>query len=188
MWRRSRNKPIQSPSLEHAMRTIIQLSLLANLLTVAAISSAASSPSLAAGSSSGTPGTAVTMPISFVPGSTGVASLQCSISLPSGWSIASSSAGPAAANGGKTVDVNNANGMLIVFGVNQNTIGTGVLTNVKINIPSSATSGTYPVTISGTVFSALNGASVQGAASINGSVSIKSTISTAPTIGSFGAA
>ncbi|MGA8030182.1 MAG: cohesin domain-containing protein, partial [Bryobacteraceae bacterium] len=165
------------------MKKAVPLTLMAaTLFGIALAALAATSPSLECGTASGLSGTVVTLPVTFTEGSTEVAGLQYSIGLPSGWSIVSVSAGPATNAASKAVDVNTSNGMFMIFGANQNTIATGVVANVQIKIASAAVSGSYPITISGVILSALNGAPVPSAAPINGSVIVSSTI---PTISSF---
>ncbi len=152
---------------------------------IAPIASGNTALSLTAGTASGAPGATVIIPITFTAGSTQVAALQCSIGLPSGWSIASVSAGPAATSAAKTVDANQSSGMLVVFGVNQQTISTGVIANLQINIPTSASSGSYSVTINGVILSALDGSNVQAAAAVPGSITVQSNNPQNPTINSF---
>lgn len=129
-------------------------------------------PSLTGGTTSGPAGTQVTLPVTFFAGSTGVASLQMTMGLPSGWTFVSFSAGPAAQTAGKSVTGNVNNGQILVFGLNQNTIGTGVVANVVISIPAGATTGTYPITLSGAVYSDANGSTVTGTTPTSGAITV----------------
>ncbi|MBV9303958.1 MAG: hypothetical protein JOY62_14830 [Acidobacteriaceae bacterium] len=167
------------------MRNIVWVSALMTGFLTLAPTAAATSPFLASGSASGVAGTSITIPITFTASSIGVAALQCSIGVPSGWSIASVTTGQAATGAGKTVNANKSTGMLMVFGVNQQVIATGVVADVKINIPSSAASGTYSIPISGVVFSSPDGATVAGGVPVNGSIKVQGTNSPLPEISSF---
>ncbi len=145
----------------------------------------ADNPALAAGTASSAPGSTVTVPISFTSATVAIAAFQFSISVPAGWSIVSASAGAAATAASKSVSANTASRMLIMFGVDQRTVATGVVAYIQIAVPASAESGIYPVTIAGPIFSASDGSSVQPAASTAGSVTVQSNTKTVPTINSF---
>lgn len=169
------------------MKSLICLFLVAAIrFNSAASALMAAGPILSLGSVSGKAGAAVTLPVSFTPGSTGVAAFQFSIVLPNGWTITSAAPGPAASASSKIVNLNRSNGELIVFGVNQNNIPSGIVTNVQVNIPSSTAAGSYPLKISGAIFSSSNGSNVPGSAA-DGSIVVGSGASSVPVISSFNA-
>src|SRR6185437_12449026 len=89
-----------------------------------------------------------------------------------GWTIISVSTGDASLNAGKQVSFNSSNGVVIVFGLNQTVIASGVVANAVVSIPGSATAGSYPVTISNVFFSDANGNSIAAGTSTNGSIII----------------
>ncbi len=144
-------------------------------LTVSAAPST-TNPTLSGGSTSGNTGTTVTLPITFSPGSTGVASLQFTVGLPSGWSFISFSTGAASQAAGKSVSGNTSNGSVLVFGLNQTVLGSGIVAQVQMSVPAGASAGSYPVTLTAASFSDANGTSVTGGTSTSGSI----TVTTAP--------
>lgn len=131
-----------------------------------------SQPSLSGGSTSGPAGGSATVPVTFFPGTTGVASLQFVVGLPSGWTFISFSTGAASQSAGKSVTGNTSNGNVVIFGLNQNTIGSGVVANIQVGIPAGTAAGNFPITLTAAVYSDANGGSVTGTAPSNGSVSV----------------
>lgn len=146
---------------------------LATSLAAAQPVPAGSAPRLAAGKVSGSAGSIVSVPISFIAGPADVAAFQCSIGLPSGWSITSVSAGSAASEASKSVKAHDSTGMLMVYSDNQNVISTGVFAFVKVRIPNSTASGTYPVSLNGSILSAPDGAGVKAGTPSKGSITVR---------------
>lgn len=110
---------------------------------------------LAAGTASAVSGSTVTVPIEFAPAWASVHSLQFDLMFSSSLSFVSASTGPASSAAGKTVLSNPLPGRVrvLIFGLTQNAIDSGVLTEVQLQISGSAPSGLFPVVISGIVAS-----------------------------------
>ena len=169
------------------MRAILRLLPLATgLLSIVSFAGAANLPSLAVGTGSGAPGATVTVPITFTATAGNLAALQCAVGVPSGWSIASVTAGPAATKASKSVDANKSQGMVMVFSANEQAIGTGVVAYVKINIPTSAASGTYPIPLSGVLFSSRQGSRLTGGTPVSGAITVASSSESVPGVAATG--
>ncbi len=93
---------------------------------------------------------AVDLNLSFTAGTIPVSTMLLDLSLPVALSFESASTGPAAAAAGKTVQGNTVAGgaRILVFGLNQTPIGTGVLATVRLNISASSGLGNLAVGIS----------------------------------------
>lgn len=117
----------------------------------------AQAPIVTVGSTGGLAGATVDLPVSLVAGTippVNISSLQFDLTLPTSLTYVSASTGPAATAAAKTVSADTATGKLrvLVFGLNQNTIGSGILTVLKITISSTGVSASQlPVTIGGIV-------------------------------------
>ena len=127
-------------------------------------------PTVTAGSISVAAGIAATVPLTFTAGTTGVAAIQFTVKLPSGWSLTSAAIGAAGTAASKSVRVNGANGIVIVYGENQTAIGSGVVVNLSIKSPATAT-GANTITIASPIYSDKSGSAVSGNA-VNGTVTI----------------
>lgn len=140
-------------------------------------------PVLGAGSVTGGPGNAITIPVVFTPGATPVGALQFDLAYSSTATYASTSAGPAAGAAAKSAVGSNVRGGLrvIVFGVNQNPIPSGIVARVKLKIAAGAGPGSMSVLIGGIVASDASARSV-GVSGKNGSITIVVPADTTPPI------
>ena len=116
---------------------------------------AAQMPGITVGSASGAPGTQTSISVTLAPGATPVSTLQFDLSFPSTLSFAGVATGTAAAAAGKDASGNAITGgaRFLIFGMNQNAIGSGVIASIQLNISAGASAGTIPLTISGIVSS-----------------------------------
>ena len=116
---------------------------------------AAQSAGLAVGSASGSAGSTVSLPVTLTPGASPVSTLQFELVFSSAFTYANVSSGPAAAAAGKTVSANPVAGgvRVLVYGLNQNSIGAGGVASVQINISAAAAIGANPIGIRGIVAS-----------------------------------
>jgi hypothetical protein len=101
------------------------------------------------GSASGKPGQTVDVPINFVASSPPVSALQFDVLLPQGISFVSLSAGPAATAATKDAraGTTSTGARVIVFGANQNAIGTGSLATLKVQLGASLSASTLALTV-----------------------------------------
>jgi hypothetical protein len=141
------------------------------------------SVNIAVGSVSGLPGATVTVPVKFSPGAIGVSTLQFDLMFSSSISYSAVSAGAAATNAGKSVSANATFGgvRVLIFGLNQNAVGSGVLANVQMAIPPNAPAGPVPVAITGIVASDPDANQAQ-ASGIGGTVTIQASADTTPLV------
>src|SRR6185437_7659922 len=75
-----------------------------------------------------------------------------------------------------------SSGTIIVFGINQNAVGSGEVVDLFINVPASVGAGVYPLTMSNIVFSDKNGTMVAGGSSTNGTVTLNASQSAPTTV------
>lgn len=134
----------------------VRITLLCILSIALPVINAMAQPAgLSAGAAAGASGTIVTIPVGFDPGSTDVHTLQFDLLFAPSLSYVSASTGSAATEAGKTVSVNALAGRVrvLVFGLNENAISSGVLTDVELDISASAPAGLIPVVVTGIVAS-----------------------------------
>ena len=128
---------------------------------------------ISVGTTSGGAGTSVDLPVSFTAGGTGVSTLQFDLTLPSSLSYVSVTTGSAAATAGKSASGNAIAGgaRVVIFGLNQNTIGSGSIAIVRLGIASGTAPATLSVGITGISASSPAGVAVatQG---VGGSVTV----------------
>lgn len=106
-------------------------------------------------------GDTVSFPITLIPGPVPISALQADVLLSSGISIVSMTAGAAALDAGKTVSFSgNPSNPVLVFGINRNTIGDGVVVIVTLKLDPSLGAGLYPVIFSNPVASGPDGKSL----------------------------
>lgn len=119
------------------------------LLFALLLSTPAIAQTLSAGSAAGAAGSGVVVPVTLNPGGASISTLQFDLTFSSAFSYASISAGPAATAAAKTVSANPIPGgvRVLVFALNQNAIGAGVIANIRINIASGAPVGSSAVGI-----------------------------------------
>ncbi len=162
-----------------------KLAVLMLVVLVLAGTASAQNPVIAVGSASGAPGTAVNLPVNFTAGAIGVSTLQFDLSLPSGVTSLNPPGiitGSAALAAGKSASasVQPSSGVrVLIFGLNQNTIGNGGLATVNLNIASGTAAGTLTVGISGIVASDAGGNAV-ATTGTNGSVVVTVPVDTTP--------
>lgn len=137
----------------------------------------AQTPVVSVGSTSGAAGTAVDLPVSFTSGATPVSTLQFDLTLPAGVSYVSVTTGVAAATAGKSASASGTSGgvRVVIFGLNQNGIGSGSIATVRLNTASGLAAGSKTVSIAGIVAADPGGNNVAtngsaGAVTIAGSV------------------
>ncbi len=104
---------------------------------------------LAIGSGSGTCDEMVTLPLTLTTNGTDVATFQVDVMFGTPLTYSSLSAGPVADAAGKEVTGTAISGgaRVIVVGLNQNTMGDGVVANLTLGIAANATEGSYPVNL-----------------------------------------
>jgi hypothetical protein len=142
-------------------RGLIAIGTLVAVLVLSA-AAAAQTPSLSVGAASGLPGTSVDVPISLSPGTTAVSSLQFDLVFPSSLAWISTAAGPASSSAGK--DVSSAalpSGVrIIIFGLNQTSIGAGTVAVVRLLIAPGTPAGALTAGITGMTGSKADGSAV----------------------------
>jgi hypothetical protein len=92
--------------------------------------------------------TTVSWPIFFVASTFSVTAIQADLVIPSSFSILSIMAGPVAVADGKSVSESfiNGNERFVVFGLNQNAIGSGIVAYMQIKI-GAVQKGLYPMAL-----------------------------------------
>ncbi len=125
------------------------------------------------GSVSGQAGTAVDLRVNFTAGATGVATLQFDLAFPSSLSLVSTTTGSAATSAGKSANGSAISGgvRVLIFGLNQNLIGSGEVAIIRLNIAAGTPPGTIAVAIGNIVASDALGLNV-AVSGIGGSVTV----------------
>jgi hypothetical protein len=120
------------------------------------------SPTLAVDKVAGLPGTSVDVAIGLTPGATAVSSLQFDVVVPSSLAWVSTAAGAAASSAGKEVSSAALPGgvRVIVFGLNQNSIGAGTVAVVRLQIAPGTPAGTLTLGTAGMTGSTPDGNAV----------------------------
>ncbi|MGB7621819.1 MAG: fibronectin type III domain-containing protein [Terriglobia bacterium] len=147
------------------------------------VASLAQQATLTVGTGSGVAGTSVDLAVNFVAGGASVSTMQFDLTLPPGFSLGGIATGSAAVAAGKTANDSTIPGgvRVLIFGLNQNAIGSGPVVVVSLNIAGNSAFGTFPVGITGIVASDPLGYSVATAGS-GGSVSVTAASDTAPPV------
>src|SRR5260221_2153203 len=103
---------------------------------------------VSAGVVSAPAGSVVDVPINYQPGPAKLAAIQFDIVLPPGAVLASVTTGPAAIAAGKSVNTAMVGGAVrfLIFGVNQNIVGAGVLATMSVGLPSTTGLFSLPMT------------------------------------------
>jgi hypothetical protein len=129
------------------------------------------------GTSSGLPGTAVDLSIGFSAGAQGIATLQFDLTLPYALTPVSTLTGAAAVAAGKSASGSASSGgmRILIFGLNQNAIGSGEVAVVRLTIAAGTPASSLEVTVGNIVASDALGNNV-AASGTGGSVVV-----TAPT-------
>lgn len=141
-------------------------------------------PSLSGGTGSGTAGSVIALPVTYNEGLNGVSALEFVVDMPAGWTLVGAAAGPAAVAANKSVSFYSPTRKVIVFGLNQTVILSGVVVNLSILVPAASAAGTYPIGLSGEIYSSPAGAYVPNALSTEGSITVTATPNLSPTIAS----
>ncbi len=128
---------------------------------------AAGAQTVSVGSASGLPGTSVDLSIGFTAGAQGVATLQFDLSFPSALTPVSTSTGAAAAAAGKSASGSASSGAMriLIFGLNQNAIGSGELAVVRFSIAVGTPGSALAVTVGSIVASDAAGNNVAASGS-----------------------
>lgn len=146
-----------------------------------ALPALAANPQVVAGTASGQPGGNVGLPVSFVPGTTGVSALQFDLALPNGMSFVSIASGSAAQAAQKDAYAAFNSGTItaLIGGINQNLIGNGTLANITISLAANIAPGQYVITPTGLVFSDPNGNEVPESG-VAGSITVSNSSDNIP--------
>lgn len=117
---------------------------------------------MVAGTVSGQPGATLTLPLSFVKGPGSPAALQTEFVVPSSFTLTGVTAGPAATAANKSVQfsVNGGVAKIIIFGLNQDVIGSGVVANLTFRSVATSPRGTYKIPLRNSVSSDAAGTSL----------------------------
>jgi hypothetical protein len=139
---------------------------------VAALASAA--PNLTVGSVSGQAGTTVNLPITFDPTTSAVAGIQFNVTLPAGVTPSTVTAGAIITAASKNINTNLVGNVwtVIVFGVNQTTIGSGTLLTVAVTIPAGTALGPLSLPLSSVVYTDANAQSIAAGTNTNGTITV----------------
>ena len=141
------------------------------------------------GSVSGQAGTAVDLKINFTAGAAGVATLHFDLAFSPSLSMVSTTTGSAATGAGKNAIGSAISGgvRVLIFGLNQNPIGSGEVAIIRLNIAAGTPPGTIAVAIGNIVASDALGINV-AASGTGGSVTVsKPSDTTAPVISAVAA-
>lgn len=120
---------------------------------------AAVDPQMAVGTTTVQAGANAVLPINFTAGTIGVSALNFDLSLPSGITFVSASAGAAATAAAKSVVAATVSGgvRVLVYGMNQNIINSGALAQITLNVSAGLAAGQYAVSPTGLVASDIDG-------------------------------
>src|SRR5262245_43946771 len=132
-------------------KKLIFILVLSFLVIFPNLASAQTIMTVTLGTTSGYSGTAVDLPVSLSSGSTGVSTLQFDLTLPSKVSYVSVATGSVATAAVESAAGNAIAGgvRVVIFGLNQNPVGSGIIAVVRLNIASGTAPTTLPVGITG---------------------------------------
>ncbi|MBZ5538784.1 MAG: fibronectin type III domain-containing protein [Acidobacteriia bacterium] len=144
---------------------------------------AAQPAALTVGNASAAAGMPVDLGVTLAPGTATISTLQFDLTLAPGLTYVSMTTGAAAAAAGKTaVDSVIPGGVrVLIFGLNQNAIGSGSVTVMTLNIAGGSPAGSLPVGITGIVASDPLGFAVTTSGS-GGSVLVTAPADTKPPV------
>jgi uncharacterized repeat protein (TIGR02059 family) len=130
-------------------------------------------PSINVGTVSGAAATNVDLPVTFIAGDTGISSIQFDLLFSGALSYVSVATGAASTAAGKSASASAITGgaRVLIFGLNQNLVGSGTIATVRLAIASGTTPATLAVTISGIACSSAAGTGVFTLGT-NGSVTV----------------
>lgn len=114
------------------------------------------------GISTSTRGQTLQIPLSFVRGTSGISSLQQDFVMPSSFTLVSVAAGPSAIAAGKSVQMSTTGGVsrLIIFGLNQTSIDSGIVAIATVRSTANIPLGIYSIGAINPVASDANGIGV----------------------------
>jgi hypothetical protein len=161
-------------------RGLTALITLASVLIIPVLAHA-QAPALGVGAVAGLSGTSVDVPVGLTPGATAVSSLQFDLMLPPSLSWVSTAAGSAASSAGKQVFGATLPGgvRIIIFGLNQNPIGSGMVAVVRLMIAPASPPGTLTIGIGAMTGSAADGSAVS-VTGTSGSVAVNASADNTP--------
>ena len=110
----------------------------------------------------GIAGTTVSVPVSISTGSVGISSIQFDLGYGAGVSSDTVTIGPAAQSAGKSLQSNFVDGRVrvLVFGLNQSVIQSGVVAIAKLRLSAFLPAGDIPVTLSAVTASDAQGMNI----------------------------
>lgn len=126
----------------------------ARLIDVFKLTNAGKASLWVIGVATGTPGANMTLPISHLNGPDPISALQFDLVIPASFTVVNVTAGQAALDAGKVAQYAMVNGntvRVMVYGMNQNAIGTGVLVNVILKSLPATPKWTFTTWFSATV-------------------------------------
>lgn len=143
--------------------------------------------SLTLGSASGQAGTTVNVPMTFSPGTDAVSALQFDLTVPVALSTVSVTAGPILTAAAKSISTSLISGRwrFVIFGFNQNAIGSGNLLTIQLGIIPGTPAGDITLLLSNVAYSDPNGNGVGVGTVTNGLVTV---LPQAPVLTSAGTA
>lgn len=132
-----------------------------------------SSATISVGSVSAAAGSNVNLTISLAPGTAGVSTLQFDLQIPAALTYSATATGDAATNAGKSASGSaiSSGVRVLIFGLNQNTIGAGPVAVVTLAIAAGASAGSLPIPISALTASSPAGVAVP-VIGVNGQVTV----------------
>ncbi len=137
------------------------------------IPSPAAAQTVSVSSVSGPAGSSVDLTVNFAPGIPSVSTLQFDLGFPSSLGFDSVLTGTAATNAGKSASGSIIAGgaRILVFGLNQNAIGSGAIAVARLNIAPGTSPSAFTVTIGNILASDPDGGNITAFGS-NGSVTV----------------
>lgn len=126
--------------------------------TVTIIAGPQETAALTAGNLTAVSGSSIDVPVILAPASFGISAIQFDMPLSNGLVYVSTSAGAAAVSADKSVQSNLIGNTVkvIVFGLNQTSINSGIVATVRLTVNNSASINQIPLVISGIVASGVN--------------------------------
>ena len=119
--------------------------------SIFSLSADALAQSLTVGTDSALPGNDVDIAINFTAGATDISTIQLDLTFSGALSYVSTTTGSAASNAGKSASGSTIAGgvRVLVFGLNQNAVGSGAIAVVRLHIASGTAPGVLPISIGG---------------------------------------
>jgi hypothetical protein len=170
-----------SPS--HRIRRTLAIAIILACAISILAPARASAQVVTAGVSSGQPGSNVDLTVSFTAGATGVSTLQFDLTFQEYLSASSATAVGAALAAGKSASASAVPGgsRILLFGLNQNTIGSGAVASIRLAIAPGAAVGPALVYVSNIVASDALGEYVP-AEGQGGCIAVNSSPDTTPPV------